>query len=183
MSQFKLLRDKLVECLDETVLLTKIESVIERKPPKLVAIAEMIRPRDHGKLHRTLCQQMRDKIPAWAEQFGIARELWKVWNVSLPITKIGSKIPVNIVASPHELDELESEQAVRILESKRAGDGYVSRILMDYDNSIMKQMADSVFYGIRLYVCIRERDANAAELRRNIEAQVRKDLPDFPYNP
>lgn len=155
----------------------RLNCILKRRPPKLVAIGERIASREHKPIHRTLCQQIRDKVERWSEEFRIPAALWKVWDVSLPLTKIGAKVPASALTNVEGLEEYEASQAVYILESG----GEKSRLLMDYEHSMMKRMADFVYYGIRLYVCIEPEQGY--DVRRRIEERVREDLPHFPYNP
>ncbi len=53
-------------------------------------------------------------------------------------------------------------------------------MLMDYEHSIMKHMAEFAYYGIRLYVCCPP--GMEPDTRGRIERKVREDLPYFPYN-
>jgi uncharacterized protein len=159
----------------DLLLAPKLDSILFRRPPKLIAASERIAGRDQKRTHNNFAQQIRDKIPGWSDEFGIPVPLWHVWHRSLQLTKIGSKIPASVLAD-NGVDDLEASQAVYVLNSA----GTSSKMLMDYEYSIMKHMAEFAYYGIRLYVC--SMPDLGADTRNRIERKVREDLPYFPYN-
>jgi HD superfamily phosphohydrolase len=160
----------------DMLLAAKLDAILRRIPPKLVVASERIADRNQKAMHNTFAQQLRDKIPSWSDEFRIPAPLWHVWSRSLQLTKIGSKVPASVLVGSQGTDELEASQAVYVLNSS----GTTSRMIMEYDRSLMKHLAEFAYYGIRLYVCLTpdmEPDA-----RGRIERRVRQDLPHFPYN-
>jgi uncharacterized protein len=57
-----------------------------------------------------------------------------------------------------------------------------SRLLIEHDFALMKQLANVRLYSIRLYVHLPEGHTNPGALRREISDRIRTDLPNFPFS-
>src|SRR5260370_33179726 len=90
-SQIRDFRAKL-ELPNHSTKIQKIDALLNREPPKLVASYERLAGRDEQRAHKNLASQLREKIPRWAEHFGIPEDLWHFWESSLTFSKIGSHI-------------------------------------------------------------------------------------------
>jgi hypothetical protein len=158
----------------------KIIAVLNRQPPKLVASYEAISSADEitRASHRNLIRQLREKVDKAAQQFSIPKKLWHIWHASLGLTKIGSRIPVSEVATASF--EEEAAQAVRILTTEPDVDNSKSKLLVEHDFALMKQLSQFRFYAIRVFVHIPNNDA---AIRNKIESFFKQELPDFPFSP
>jgi HD superfamily phosphohydrolase len=161
-------------------LLIKINAVLDRKGPKLVLASEYIDERDLGQkqAHKNLVDQVRDKIPQLIEEFGIPRELWHLWQTSLPLTKVGSHIPYSEVEEGGGDYEEESQQTVRILS---LGNDRTSRPLNEIESALMRQLSNYRFYAIRLYVHLIGAPDEVQTKRNQIQDRIRSGLPNFPF--
>jgi hypothetical protein len=155
----------------------KLQCVLHRIPPKLVAGSERITSHEGIKEHKNRVRQIREKVDLWAQRFSIPRELWHVWHTSLPLTKIGSHVPLS-TAMEGEFED-GAEEAVRILVPNRDGSPARSRPLVEFDHALTKQLSTSRLYAIRVYVHLV--GADARQRRAAIEAQIRADLPEFDF--
>ncbi len=164
---------------EDDPLKMKINSVLNRRPPKLVAACERIRSRDQRRDHCNLVRQVKEKIGHWADQSDVPEMLWHVWDRHLPMTKIGSLVPVSVI----EEDGFEEEaaQGVRILTTDPNDENSHSRLLVDHEYALAKQLSVSNLYMIRVYVHLAGADAEVIRKRAEIKAQIHKDLPDFPF--
>jgi hypothetical protein len=116
-------------------------------------------------------------VDAASENFGIPKELWHVWDTSLSLSKIGSRIPLSD-AVVGQFDE-EASQAVRIMagDPKKGGE---SKLLVEHDYALMKSLSVLKYYGLRVYVHIPEDRPN---IRSEIEEFFKQRLPNFPFYP
>jgi HD superfamily phosphohydrolase len=150
------------------VLKAKAESILYRQTPKLVAEMEYIAPSTGSggtsKQHfERIVKNVRQNIEKWATEFGINKELWRVWPKSVQLTKIGS---VRLLGD--EADDGEKELA-RILI------GGESRPVVNLPYSILGVMSNYHFHALRVYVLF----PNGDEKRREeIGKKIRDDEPD-----
>jgi uncharacterized protein len=176
-----LMREHLSQCgPGDEVFRRKLNSVLQREAPKLVAASERIGPRDSDRDHLNHVDQLRGQIPVWSGHFQIPDQLWHLWKAKLTLSKIGSTISV---ADAHDeaFDE-ERQQVVRILTTDRIDAQSRSRPLIEHDFALMKQLANVRLYSIRLYVHLPEGHSNPGALRREISDRIRTDLPNFPFS-
>jgi HD superfamily phosphohydrolase len=159
----------------------KINAVLDRRPPKLVAACERIRERKKECLsgHHNLVHQVKEKIGRWAERSGVAEDLWHIWDKHLQMTKIGSEVPIN--ASEQDVIEEEAAQGVRILATEPNDESSHSRLLVSHENALAKQLSRSELYMIRIYVHLTGSGEEINQKRWEIKTQIHKDLPYFPF--
>jgi HD superfamily phosphohydrolase len=155
----------------------KISSVLNRHPPKLVAAHEAVdaSSAQRQSMHRTLSQQLGDKMREAAAHFGIAPELWHIWDTSLKLTKIGSRVPLSSAADGGFEEEV--AQVVRILNTEPDDANSRSTPLIEIDSALMQRLSETNFYVIRVYVHLPDGDTR----RRQIESYFRQQLPNFPF--
>jgi hypothetical protein len=161
-------------------LFTQIGAVLNRRPPKLVASYEAIAPADRAtrSSHKNLTHQLREKMEQAAGHFGISVDLWHIWSTSLGLTKIGSRVPLSEAAS--ESFEEEASQSVRILSTQPRDKASRSVPLVELDYAVMKQMSQSRYYAVRLFVHVPD---DGGKLRSEIRSYFQKELPEFPFSP
>ncbi|WP_027581323.1 HD domain-containing protein [Bradyrhizobium sp. Ai1a-2] len=164
----------------EDPLFVKIGAVLNRRPPKLVASYEAIAPSEKSArtAHKNLAHQLREKMVQAAAHFGIPQELWHLWKTSLGLTKIGSRVPLSEAAS--DSFEEEASQSVRIMTTSSRDAASKSIPLVELDYAVMKQMSQSRYYAVRLFVHLPE---DASSLRNEIRSYFQRELPDFPFSP
>jgi len=112
------------------------------------------------------------KLEDWAKQFGIARDLWHVWDSGLSFTKVGSSVPISALvedAGTASIDHDKTEQAVRVLDTHTKK----SLPIMNIRRSLMSVLADRALYSLRIYVILA---ADREQDREKIQAQIRKDV-------
>lgn len=166
----------------EDDLRTKILAILNRRPPKLIASSEIITEsseRSRG-YHKTLKQQLGDKVSAAAEKFGINNSLWYLWDRSLGLSKIGSKVPPEVFLKGNFEDD--ASQAVRVLRTDPNAVPSSSRPLIELDSALMNQLSQCNLYVIRLYVHLPP-EAETKDLRLQIVQYFRDELPNFPFLP
>lgn len=172
------IRDALANLPTSDSLHKKIKSVLNREPPKMVASHEAIGSgaNTQKQAHKNITGQLKKTIDGAANRFGIPRDLWHLWQASLSLSKIGSKIPLSDMDSFEE----ESAQAVRILSTEPNATQSASKLLVDHDFALMKHLSEYRYYAIRLFVHIPKNDNL---LRAKIQEYFRAELPDFPFSP
>jgi HD superfamily phosphohydrolase len=162
---------------DDDIFRRKLNSVLKREAPKLIAASERIAPRTQDNDYLNNVDQLRKGIPAWAGEFGIPPDLWHLWKAKLNLSKIGSTISVG--DADGDGFEEERQQVVRILTTHHHDECSKSKPLIDHDFALMKQLANVRLYSMRLYVHFCK---NPAELREAIGKKIRSDLPHFPFS-
>lgn len=150
----------------------KANSIINRKPPRLLGEIQYIQSREdsEGRRYLDLRQRLREKLSDWANDFGIDFARWYLWDPPpMVLTKIGSHIPVSAMGSgPDEKDKY--DQAVRIM--NRAGDK--STPIVEIPDSLMSILSNYALYSHRVYVLFPEGEESR---RDEIAEQIREDLP------
>jgi HD superfamily phosphohydrolase len=173
------LRAVLDELSADDVLRLKIQAILGRRAPKLVAASERIDHYERRQDHSNRVDQLKEKIIGWSRHFDIPSELWHPWSVSLTMTKIGSHIPLSL-AEERGYEE-DAQQTVRILTTDPDDPKCHSTPLVEHDFALMKTLSESRLYAIRLYVHLQGTDAQAREKRKEVERKIRADLPNFPF--
>jgi HD superfamily phosphohydrolase len=166
--------------LGDEVFKRKALCVLNRDCPKLVANSDRLSSRDESeeKHHRLNKSHIQEKIAGWAKHFGIDEKLWHLWARSLSLSKIGSTVSVG-AAQDEGFDE-ERQQIVRILTTSPKDAKSQSKPLIDHEFALLRQLANSRLYCIRLYVHLPEDCKNPSKLKSEIAAKIKSDLPDFP---
>ncbi len=166
---------------EEVSIKKKINAVLNRRPPKLVAACEHINKRDRNQVqaHRNNVSQIKDKIPVWAANSGVADSLWHVWDRHLPMTKIGSLVPISALEEPGI--EEEAAHGVRILTTSPDDENSDSRLLVEHEYALAKQLSVSNLYMIRVYVHLTGTAEEVNRKREEIKQQINRDLPHFPF--
>ena len=164
----------------DDILRRKLNSVLRREAPKLVATSERIAPREAERDHLNNVEQLRARVSAWAEYFSIPEPLWHLWKAKLNLSKIGSTISVGD-ADGEGFDE-ERQQVIRILQTDHRDENSKSKPLIEHDFALMKQLANVRLYSTRLYVHLPEDCDNKGELRQRISRKIKEDLPYFPFS-
>ena len=174
-------RAKLDPKKDATTII-KVDALLNRVPPKLLVSYERLDQRDDANEreqpeHRNKERDIREHIPKWAAQFGIDEGLWYLWSKSPVFSKIGSH--VNVGEDPSTFEE-EKEQAIRVLIGNPTDKDAKSRLLVKCESALMSKLADLRLYYLRLFVHLPPGDDGKA-LEAKIVAQIKNDLPDFPF--
>lgn len=156
----------------------KLSSVLNRRPPKMVAAHEAVGPADNERrrTHKNLRAQLQDKVEKASNTFGIHPRLWHIWDSGLNLSKIGSRVPLSEMAEG-SLEE-DMQQSVRILTTEPDDPESKSKLLVEHDFALMKQLSQSRFYAIRLFVHLPE---EKPQLRADIEKFFQDELPNFPF--
>jgi uncharacterized protein len=175
------LRETLKELGDaDKNLRLKIEAVLNRRAPKLVAASERIADRERKTEHNNHVHQVREKIARWAEEFDVPKALWHLWSVSLTMTKIGSHIPLSLAAEGGFEDD--AEQTVRVLTTDPGDGNSKSKPLVGCEFALMNHLSNLRLYAVRLYVHLQGDDAEIRAKRQSIEQKIRHDIPYFPFS-
>lgn len=157
-----------------------LAAVLMRKPPKLVMFSEQLRPRANENDYKNQLQQVKDKIAAWASKSNVARGLWYVWNVSLALTKVGAKIPIEV--SPEEAQNSEEASQLILIKGVDPNSPETSKQLVSCKNSLVSILSDLKYCAIRVYVNLAGFDGCPVAKRREISQMIREDLPNFVHN-
>jgi HD superfamily phosphohydrolase len=175
------MRNALKDCgADDEIFSRKLNSVLKRQAPKLVAASERIAPRTQESDYLNNVDQLKRGVAGWANEFGIPVDLWHLWKAKLNLSKIGSTISVG-EADDDAFDE-EKQQIVRILTTHQHDAVSKSKPLIEHDFALMKQLANVRLYSMRLYVHLPEDVEAPGELRHAITRKIKADLPHFPFS-
>lgn len=158
---------------DDVILRSFLRSVLERRPPKLVLVGDLIENHDYEKKgFRGQVRHIREKIPGWAAEFGVNERLWNVWEKTLSLTKVGASIPFE---DADDLTDDEFSQLVRIkgLDAKNPD---CARPLISLTSTVVHTLSTKKFFGLRVYVNLSE-DEKADETSKKIAAKLRADMP------
>lgn len=162
------------------VILEKTGSLLRRTPPKLVAEEEILGPRRARNIeeHERKKKALRDRIPAWAEHFGIDEKLWHIWGEPKNLTKIGSLVDVATVLDDATEKRGDLDQTILVyneLDQK-------AEPVMDVSSSLMSVLSDFALYPLRVYVLFPRNTSAPEAKRKEIEQHIKKeDLPFFEW--
>ncbi len=180
-SIFRKTHSELGDSAEDTLLRRNLNVVLFRQPPKLIVYNERITDRsdDAEREFRNNEHQLLSKIDEWAGNSGVDPNLWHVWSRSLALTKMGSKQVVTV----SDGDEVSDEQAqlVRILDKSPNAEEGVSTPLISYDNALTRNLSDTMFYGIRLYINFSDFDGDVSEKCEQIREMIKTDWPHWPF--
>ena len=144
-------------------------SVLERRPPKLVASRELLgSPAEHASTFAWMERVAREKKDEWESEFGLR---FYVWKRQTNITKIGSRVETSALTrdDPNEDETYDKiKQAVRIL----LPDGD-SKIIQEYKSSLIHILADHALFAFRVYALI---PPGQESVRERVSALVDGDL-------
>lgn len=152
----------------------KAQSILHRRPPKLVGQVEYLdtRKKETAKGVKAQAKVINQSIAGWAAEFDIPSKLWHVWEGGLTFTKVGSNVPISALAADSAYgapDSDKTEQAIRVWDPRTNK----SEPIMADHRSLMSVLSDRALYALRLYVLLppgREGD------RGKIAEKVRADL-------
>lgn len=169
--QIRTLRRGLGDNVEDETLRTKIQAILERRAPKLVAQIEVIADAGEERvhIHNDQVGHVQQSIPRWAEKFGIAQDRWHVWKKKLKLTSRGSKVNLGDTES---ISEEEKAQLVRI-QRKRRGVESVEP-LINIEGTLVNKLSNYRFYGIRIYVHLTD-----DKLREAINTEIRGTITSF----
>lgn len=150
----------------------KIDSLLRRNPPKMVAQLEHISDRNERDAFLNNQQQVTEKIGSWSNEFGIPEKLWYVWSKISPLTKIGSHLPLTRDTDKEKEKEREDEleQAIRLLHPTDDQ----SKPIMACKQSLMSILSDYALFTLRVYVLL---PSAKQQLRDSIADKIKQDLP------
>jgi HD superfamily phosphohydrolase len=144
-----------------------LESVLHRRPPKLIANRERIGGAETDEVFRqSLLAIAQAKNVEWESEFGCRIYLWK--RVGASLTKIGSTVPVSALSEPDEESFDKVQQSVRIL----LKDG-TSQPIQGYHRSLLSVLSDQGVFSLRIYALLGPGDAGKLEA---ITERVNRDL-------
>ena len=142
-----LMREALTHDLDSGERLT-LESVLHRRPPKLIANRERLGGSEADEVFRHgLLAIAQAKNAEWEAEFGCRIYLWKRAGASL--TKIGSTVPVSALSEPDDESFDKVQQSVRIL----LKDG-TSQPIQEYHRSLLSVLSDQGVFSLRIYALL-----------------------------
>jgi len=163
----KVIRDRFAE--DSSDLLGfKASAVLDRNPPSMVWERDIIgqrSPSDLSKSHNMYQTILEAQIKDWADEFGIPRERWYIWNYKMPITKIGSHVPIE-EPSNENIAGLDDQRAQEI--RVRNYDGS-SSIIVNSNGSLLRILSDQSLYITRVYVLL---SASNNDMRKEIGDRI-----------
>lgn len=130
---------------DEQLLFS---SILDRRPPKLVADRERLGTADTLSTLRGLRHNANQYKEAWGQEFGVR---FYIWNPpAARLTKIGANVPVSVLEDDADAESYDKlQQSIRIL-----ADGNTSRPIQECGNSLLKLLSEQALYSIRIYALI-----------------------------
>ena len=165
---------KLAEIREEAddTLVLKLDSILERRPPKLIWSREFLGQRTEASRERLSIQRriLRTTMDKAAAEFGIDAKLWFVWSQKgLELTKIGGHVPVSQAMQPGEDEYDKYDQSLRMIDTST---GVVTPIV-EMTESLMSILSDYALYALRLYVLL---PTGLESTRSDIEVFVRQEM-------
>jgi len=151
----------------------KAHSILKRNPPKLLVQMEAIEDRSDASTQnfRSKIHNVKTGIEGWASHFGIPRDLWYIWHRSIPLTKMGSRLPVSTFdVGTSDKDKDKYAQSIRVL----SGDKRKSTPISEMPHSLMSVLANQELHSLRLYVLF---TPQTVALRPQIAQRIKTDLP------
>ncbi len=164
----------------DNILKAKINSVLNRNPPKLVAEYEALEARESKSEFRSKKSYLLDKINKWSRDFNIDKRLWYCLDIpGMPLTKIGSHLNVSSLEENHSEEKDKYEQSIRVLNDL----DNTSKPIMEMPQSLMKVLSDNSLYTLRLYVLFPENMASNEKSSKSsqIRKKIQSDLPDIQW--
>lgn len=160
------------DCGNEIIQL-KAKAVLERRPPALVGQCEQILSRgekdQQDVVHKANEKKLREVASELSEQFSIPLARWHVWARKLKFTDKGSSRD----AEDPEYQNLCDEVPRIVLPGSD-----VSTPIIDQEGSLFNVLGNYKFYGLRLYVLLKE---DNSELRAQISQAVRAKMAPLPF--
>lgn len=165
---------KFFESSTDTIAKQKTGALLARLPPRLVVDYEKLGDRNSKNEFKRDKRLVREHIKGWASRFGIDESLWYLWDISMPLTKIGSRVPSSSAYEydPHDPDNY--EQAVRVLDK----DGKGSKLLSELPYSLMSVLSNHALYSLRVYVLLQ---SDQESLRKEIRSAIKQDLQEIEW--
>ncbi|MDP9456422.1 MAG: hypothetical protein M3Q60_11720 [Actinomycetota bacterium] len=145
---------------------------------KLVAATERIDRRDPTSASNFRLQKrvVREKKSEWAKKFGIAEQLWYIWDTGMTLTKVGSHELISALRDPDAENDDRYEQAVRVLDDVTQR----SKPIMELDRSLMSILSNHTLNSLRVYVLFPE--GMEERCRAKISNAIRNDLQEINWN-
>ena len=155
---------------EDTSLRAKAKSILQRRPPRLICDSEEIsNVEDNGANFLLREKVIKERIPIWAEEFGIDKTYWYVWaRAGMKLTRIGSHVPVSSIlnSDSEELDKY--EQSIRILDSENNS----SKEIVSIKQSMMSVLSNYGLYSLRIYILFPE---DSEDKRREIIRRIKEE--------
>ena len=159
----------LIDGTGDQIVKAKGESILLRRPPKLVANVERLTNRDIDSKALALEKQLvLEHKKQWAQHFGISEDLWYIWESAIELTKIGPRIPISALAT-YDSEPDKARQAIRVYNPRNKS----SISIMEEPRSLMSVLSDRALYALRVYVLL-PKDYEGR--RQEIEDYIRNDL-------
>jgi HD superfamily phosphohydrolase len=148
---------------DDTIIKNKLDSILERTPPKLVFRYEWFGPNDYQnsqffKNRKRLVDLAKKEM---CQHYSINKEYCYMWSKETKLTKVPSHIPSS--AAEGGIDDHVEKQAQSI---KIVNEDNHSYPIMESDVSLMKILSSYYHYDIRLYVLLSPFSISKDEIKR-----------------
>lgn len=157
----------------------KAESIVHRRPPKLLVQAEYLGDRRQDMNNFLTHKQLaREHIPKWANRFQIPEDMWYLWDKAATLTKIGSRVPVSALAigsqDGQHADADMYEQSVMVWSEATGSSSSITEVRQ----SLLSVLADKALFVLRVYVILPPERENE---RESIASYIRSDLGGIPW--
>lgn len=155
----------------------KTESILSRKPPKLVLEMEYIQPRNHKPHFLSTIKGFRRKIDEWSQRYKIEKGLWYDWDSATVLTKVRSHVPVSALIEEKSDDIEQLGQTVQIFDK----DEKITKPIVDIEHSLTNILSNYALYTFRIYVLfgdLPESDRN--KIKKEISVEIKKDFAGLP---
>lgn len=146
------------------ILRDHVNSVLSRRPPKMVAAWEAVSERKDAKRHGAKVDQAETGRAELAAKFGIPQDRLYVWKLTLNLTKFGAGTSEN-------LDDGQLATSVTIYNPLTNS----ADLLTEHPDALLHHLAECQFSGVRVYYLPEDgRDEEA--LRRELCLEFEKRL-------
>ncbi|GMT42027.1 MAG: hypothetical protein IEMM0002_0438 [bacterium] len=154
----------------------KAESILMRKPPKLVFQVEFIRDRDEGKSDFSFkIKTLKGMIKQWSEKFEIDEELWLSWDNAMFLTEVGPHVPVSLL----EKKQLQEKEALEQLVHVSDKTGKNKKPIVEMENSLMSILSKYAIYSFRIYVLLEGSKSEQDTKQKEIEQEIKQEYPEL----
>ena len=170
--------EELAEGSDDELTALKCESLLRRRPPKLIAEMERFASRgpEERRRFRLEVRASKRELPQLEADLDIKGRLF-LWDPQpMPLTKVGAVVPIAPDVAADDDEQADAyEQSIRIMD-RRTRD---SKPITGCGNSLLHVLGDQSFYALRIYGVFDQADSEA----RRLEAyrRIKKLLPDIAW--
>ncbi len=154
----------------EEILNLKIDSILERNPPRLVGDSEEFVDRDDKNIEDAVALANKEVVEV-SKRFSIEQERIYLWTrIKNPITAFGSHMLASKLSEHNSEDQDKYEQLIKIANDN----GSDSKPITETKGSLMNVIGMKKFTSIRFYILFKESDiSKRTEIKEYLKTKLR----------